>query len=173
MNATEEAEYRDFVVARMSTLRRTAYLLSRDWDTADDLVAVALDKLYRHWHRRAGIGDVDAYVRSILTRAWIDETRRPWRREHLNGAAELDQVIDGNPSPGAEDVAGRLTLDGYLAGLDRRHRAVLVLRFYCDMSIRETADILGLSIGTVKSQTARALAALRDRTIDQSLIGRE
>jgi DNA-directed RNA polymerase specialized sigma24 family protein len=72
----DESEYREFVVARMSALRRTAYLLCRDWHGADDLVATALDKLYRRWPRRAEIGDLDAYVRVVLTRAWVDETRR-------------------------------------------------------------------------------------------------
>jgi len=169
VRTVDESEYRDFVVARMSGLRRTAYLLCRDWHAADDLVATALDKLYRRWPRRAEIDDLDAYVRAILSRAWVDETRRPWRREHATGdIAPASEPVSVGPESGVTD---RMTLDTYLGGLDPRFRAVLVLRFYCDMSVRETADVLGLSIGTVKSQTARGLAALRAFTTDQSLMG--
>ena len=171
MRAADESGYREFVVARMSALRRTAYLLCRDWHAADDLVAMALDKLYRRWPRRAEIDDLDAYVRAILTRAWVDETRRPWRREHADGnVTATTEPATGGPEDGVTD---RITLGAYLDSLDRRHRAVLVLRFYCDMSVRETAEVLGLSIGTVKSQTSRGLEALRALTADQSLTGWE
>ena len=83
MRAADEEAYREFVVARMDRLRRAAYLLCRDWHLADDLVSVTIDKLYRNWRRACGATSLDAYVQRILTNAWLDETRRPWRREIL------------------------------------------------------------------------------------------
>lgn len=142
----------------MATWRRTAFLLCRDWHLADDLVATVLDKLYRQWHRRDSIRSLDAYVGGMLARAAVDEHRRPWRREHLDDDATGD---DPPVSDGADSAVDRLTLDAYLARLGPRRRAVLVLRFYCDFSVEETAEILGVSAGTVKSQTARGLETLR------------
>ncbi|SNT44179.1 RNA polymerase sigma-70 factor, sigma-E family [Asanoa hainanensis] len=157
MTASDEDAFRDYVGARMPGWRRTAYLMCRDWHLADDLVGTVLGKLYGRWRRRSEINDVDAYVNGMLARAVIDETRRPWRREH---------PVDEFPPDGAVDAADagsvdRLTLDSYLARLGPRRRAVLVLRFYCDLSVEETADVLGVSLGTVKSQTARGLETLR------------
>ena len=76
-----QAQYRDFVVARLDRLRRSAYLLCRDWHLADDLVSITLTKLYRNWRRACEATNLDSYVRSILAHAWVDETRRSWRRE--------------------------------------------------------------------------------------------
>ncbi|MER7004306.1 SigE family RNA polymerase sigma factor [Dactylosporangium sp. NPDC000555] len=157
MKAPDELEYREFALARMPVLRRTAYLLCNDWHMADDLVATALDKLYRVWHRRSHIANLDGYVNMILSRAWLDEQRRPWRREWLANDEAPDSPADSADS----GVADRLDLDRWLEGLGPRRRAVLVLRFYCDLTVEETAEILGVSEGTVKSQTARALQTLR------------
>lgn len=153
----DDAEFRDYVTARMTGWRRTAYLMCRDWHLADDLVATVLDKLYRRWTRRSAINDLDAYVHGMLARAVIDETRRPWRREHPVDFA----LPDGAVQAGDARSVDRLTLDSYLAQLGPRRRAVLVLRFYCDLSVEETAEALGISHGTVKSQTARGLETLR------------
>jgi RNA polymerase sigma-70 factor (sigma-E family) len=163
VKAADEPEYRDFVLARMGTLRRTAYLLCRDWHTADDLVAITLDKLYRRWNRRAHIGNLDLYVRGILTRAWVDELRRPWRRERLTIDADPDLTVarGGAGSARTDRVVDRHTLDDFLARLGPRQRAVIVLRFYCDLTVAETAEALGISEGTVKSQSARGLDTLR------------
>lgn len=139
----------------MAAWRRTAFLLCRDWHLADDLVATVLDKLFRQWHRRDSIRSLDAYVGGMLARAVVDEHRRPWRRERLE-----DVPVDG-VSEGADAAVERLTLDSYLAQLGPRRRAVLVLRFYCDLSVEETAEILGVSAGTVKSQTSRGLETMR------------
>ena len=159
MKASDEAEFRDFATARMAGWRRTAYLLCRDWHLAEDLVATVLGKLYRRWSHRSAIASLDAYVSAMLVHALLDERRRPWRREH---PAELDADRD-HPASAAADAGTveRLTLDAYLAQLGARRRAVLVLRFYCDLSVEETAEALGISIGTVKSQTARGLETLR------------
>ena len=157
MKPADEREYREFVAARMEPLRRTAYLLCRNWHTADDLVSITIGKLYRHWRRVRAADNVDAYVRGVLTHAWLDELRRPWRREAP--AAVLPDRPDS--WPGASRVGDRLLLLDLLAQLPARRRAVVVLRFYCDLSVEETADILRISTGTVKSQAARGLQALR------------
>jgi RNA polymerase sigma-70 factor (sigma-E family) len=151
----EESAYREYVTARMEGLRRTAYLLCRDWHTADDLVSITITNLYRHWTRVAGTPALDAYVRKALLRTWLNERRRPWRREHptedLPELASVQEFV----------VADREQLLDLLDGLPPRRRAVVVLRLYCDLSVEETAEILGCSPGTVKSQTARGLDALR------------
>lgn len=81
MKRSDEAAYREYVAARMEPLRRTAYLFCRNWHTADDLVSVTIGKLYRNWHRAREVDNLDAYVQRILLRVWLDEKRRPWRRE--------------------------------------------------------------------------------------------
>jgi RNA polymerase sigma-70 factor (sigma-E family) len=149
--------YREYVGSRLDPLRRTAYLLCGDWHTADDLVSTALVKLLKHWRRVSGMDNIDAYVRRMLLRAWLDERRRPWRREHTR--AQLPETV---ARPGY-DVADRMAVLALLAELPARRRAVLVLRFFCDLSVEETAEALGCTAGTVKSQTARALDALRTR----------
>jgi RNA polymerase sigma-70 factor (sigma-E family) len=155
---TDTAAYREYVSARLDRLRRTAYLLCGDWHTADDLVSTALVKLLRHWRRAAELNNLDGYVRTILLRAWLDERRRPWRRER-----SYAQVPDVPMDAGPNRVADRLAIMGLLAELPPRRRAVLVLRYYCDLSVEETAEALGCTAGTVKSQTARGLDALRAR----------
>lgn len=155
MKAADEADYRDFVVVRMERLRRAAYLLSHDWHTADDLVSTALHKLYLHWGRARQTDNIDAYLQRMLVNSWIDVKRRPWsRREESTDA--LPERAEPLEPPG--DESGLLAL---LRALPKRRRAVLVLRFYCDRSVEETAEILGISEGTVKSQTARGLDSLR------------
>ncbi|HEV7708781.1 MAG TPA: SigE family RNA polymerase sigma factor [Asanoa sp.] len=136
--------------------------MCRDWHLADDLVATVLDKLYRRWRRRSEIGNLDAYVNGMLAHAVIDETRRPWRREH---PVDEFPLSDDAVEAGDTSSVDRLTLDSYLARLGPRRRAVLVLRFYCDLSVEETAEVLGVSLGTVKSQTARGLETLRSLSL--------
>lgn len=161
MKRAEESAYREYVTSRMEVMRRTAYLLCRDWHTADDLVSITITKLYRHWSRIGGAVSLDAYVRKVLLRTWLDEKRRPWhRREQLT--EELPEL------PTAEEfvVVSRAQLLELLDGLPPRRRAAVVLRLYLDLSVEETAEILGCSVGTVKSQTARGLDALRARAAE-------
>ncbi len=153
MKAAEEAAFRDYVQVRMERLRRTAFVYCRDWHTADDLVGTTLVKLYQHWQRAQRADNLDAYVYGILAHAWLDEKRRPWRRE-----TSVREFPDRpQPAPDERDP-GVLAM---LADLPPRRRACIILRF-CDLSVDETAAILGISPGTVKSQTARGLASLRE-----------
>ncbi|RKN48206.1 SigE family RNA polymerase sigma factor [Micromonospora endolithica] len=139
--------YREYVAARLEPLRRTAYLLCGDWHTADDLVSTALLKLLRHWRRVSMMDHPDAWVRRTLLRVWLDECRRPWRRE-----ASWADVPDAVVRSSSEGTADRLTLLALLAELPPRRRAVLVLRYFCDLSVEETARELGCTTGTVKNR---------------------
>ena len=159
---TDESGYREFVGTRMDGLRRTAYLLCGDWHMADDLTSTALVKLLRHWRRVSAMEQPDAYLRRMLLRAWLDERRRPWRRERST------PVLPERPEQSTGDSADRLAILALLAGLPPRRRAVLVLRYFCDLSVEETAEALGCTTGTVKSQTARGLDALRARLVGVS-----
>ncbi|OLF10269.1 RNA polymerase subunit sigma-24 [Actinophytocola xinjiangensis] len=160
MNRADEAAYRDYVTARMDSLRRVAYLLCRDWHTADDLVSVTITKLYRHFARVKDEVRLDGYVRRIMLRVWLDERRRPWRREQPT--ADLPDV----EQPTRHEVVDRAQVLDLLDGLPPRQRAAVVLRLYCDLSVAETAEILGCTAGTVKSQTARGLDTLRARALE-------
>lgn len=152
--------YREYVAARLEPLRRTAYLLCGDWHTADDLVSTALVRLLRHWRRVSAMDSPDAYVRRMLLRVWLDERRRPWRRE-----AAWAEVPDSPVRATTEGSVDRLTILALLAELPPRRRAVLVLRYFCDLSVEDTARELGCTPGTVKSQSARGIEALRGRLV--------
>ncbi|SCL61134.1 RNA polymerase sigma-70 factor, sigma-E family [Micromonospora citrea] len=156
MRRDEEEDFHAFVTGRMERWRRSAYLLCQDWHTADDLVSVAVAKLYRGWRRASRAENRDAYAQRVLTRCWLDERRRPWRNRERSTAAMPD-VAGVVP----ETVTDRDGLAALLRSLPPRQRAVLVLRFYLDHSVEETAQMLGISAGTVKSQSARGLANLR------------
>ncbi|MEU6171986.1 SigE family RNA polymerase sigma factor [Streptantibioticus parmotrematis] len=151
-----EREFRAFAEARQAQLRRSAYLLCGDWHQAQDLVQVTLMKLYAAWGRVRKDGNVDGYARTILTRTFIDQhRRRRWREEPL---AELTDP----PSTGPETPELRLVMRSALMRLPPRYRAVLVLRYWEDWSVEQTAEALRVSTGTVKSQSARGLARLRE-----------
>jgi RNA polymerase sigma-70 factor (sigma-E family) len=154
----EEQAFREYVLARQDGLRRTAFLLARQWHAADDLVALTLTKLYRHWARAGAAANLDGYVHTIMANAWLDEQRRPWRRE-----TPVADLPDPPPRPddGYAAADDRAAVTALLDALAPGQRAVVVLRFYCDLSVLETADALGISTGTVKSQSARALEVLR------------
>lgn len=147
--------FTEYVVSRRAHLRRTAYLICGDWHVAEDLVQTALTKLYAAWPRVSRRESVEAYTRRIIVRAHIDERRRPWRRETPG--------VDGFDRASADpiDVEGRDALVQALAALPARQRQAVVLRHWYGLSVRETADDLGCSEGTVKSHTARGMAALR------------
>lgn len=144
-----------YVDARRGYLRRVAYLVCGDWHAAEDLVQTALAKLYVAWPRITTEGAEDAYVRRIIVRAHLDEKRRPWRREQV-GLDGFDAAAPETPS--IEDADALMTA---LKALPERQRATVVLRYWCDLSVDETARDLDCSAGTVKSQTARAMTNLR------------
>jgi RNA polymerase sigma-70 factor (sigma-E family) len=148
-------EFAEYVGARLPSLRRFAYLLCQDWHRADDLVQAAITKLYLHWARARSVDNTDAYARAIVVREFLSERRTGWAR--------LVSLRAGLPeaAASARDLDGALDVRAALAVLPPRQRATLVLRFYSDLSVDQTADVLGCSPGTVKSQTAKALATLR------------
>ena len=153
-SAEHEREFTESVAARQDALRRSARLLCRDGHAADDLVQVAVTRLFLAWERARQADSLDAYAHTVLVRAFLDERRRGWWRVRL---------LDRPPErPGwSADLDGGLDVRAALAALTPRQRAVLVLRYYQDVSIEQAAAALGCSTGTVKSQTSRALAALR------------
>lgn len=150
--------FEDFVAARGGRLLRTAYLLSAgSWPDAEDLVQIALEKAYRHWKRI----DIDAgperYVKKILVNTAISRARRRRVLQEIRMASPPDR-----PARGETDVVEDRAI--VLAELDRlppRQRAVLVLRYWEDRSEVQTAELMGCSLGTVKSQAARGLARIR------------
>jgi RNA polymerase sigma-70 factor (sigma-E family) len=154
-------DFESYVVARRTSLRRTAYLLCGDWDRAEDVVQDALARLYVHWRRASRAGSVDAYARRTVVNAFLAQGRRPWRRERPT--AQLPETAYADPS-GASDQ--RDVLLGALAQLGARQRAVVVLRYWDDMSVEETATVLGTTVGTVKSQASRGLVHLRRALAD-------
>ena len=155
MSHSRDAEYTEYVTARLSSLRRLAAVLCDDWQRADDLVQGTLIKLYVHWGRVRAADHADAYARAVLVREFVHERRSTWvKRVRLSG------TVTDSPAAVVDHDAG-LDLRAAVAALPARQRATLVLRFYCDLNVDQCAEILGCSPGTVKSQTARALEAVR------------
>jgi len=155
---SRDAEFSAYMAARQPSLMRTAYLLTGDRHTAEDLVQTALAKLYLSWDKVQQRDSVDAYVRRILVNENNSLWRRGWKkREHatdkIPDAEHLDTYDDGQ----------RGALWEIVQTLPKKARAVVVLRYYEQLSEAETADALGISVGTVKSQASRALTTLRQR----------
>jgi len=155
MSARRDEDFTGYVQARLAWLRRVAYLLCQDWQRADDLVQTAITSLYVHWRRARAMENIDGYARTILVRAFLSERRGGWA-QRVTLAGNLPDTA--GQAPDADDA---LDVRSALAGLPPRQRATLVLRFYCDLNVDQTARALGCSAGTVKSQTAKALASLR------------
>jgi RNA polymerase sigma-70 factor (sigma-E family) len=158
MRAERERQFREYVVGQSAALRRTAYLLCGDWQHAEDLVQDALCRLFVAWNRAQAVDELHLYTRKILIRGFLSERRRK-RVPQL----PMDQLPE-LAAPGASGLAGpedRVDLMAALARLPKGQRAVLVLRYFDDQSIEESARMLGCSTGNVKSQSARGLAALR------------
>jgi RNA polymerase sigma-70 factor (sigma-E family) len=157
MSSMEE-EFREFVAARSAALLRTAYLLAGDWATAEDLLQTALTKTYLAWKRLGEIEAVEPYARRVLVNTATSWWRRRWHGE------KPTEVLPEQAAPDQlEEQLERDVLWRHVKALPARQRAVLVLRFYEDMSEAQTAALLNISTGTVKSQTSRALATLRQR----------
>lgn len=153
-----DADFADYVRARQHRLLRAAYLVCGDAHRAEDLLQQAFEKLALRWET-VKYGQPDAYVRRILYRDAVSSWRRT-RREHLTVVPpEPDAASQAGPQEGIGD---RVDLQAALARLTPKQRAVLVLRFFEDRSEADTANVLGVSVGTVKSQTHVALANLRE-----------
>lgn len=156
---TTSVDFDDFVAARSSRLLRTAYLLTRDHALAEDLLQTALTRAWFAWSRIEG--DPEPYVRRILVNTYASWWRRRWTGEQptedLPERPYVDATYGADTGHDLWQAMGRLP---------RRMRAVVVLRYFEDLTEAQTAEALGCSVGTVKSQTSKALAKLR---IDPSL----
>lgn len=158
--SSRDEEFREFVAARSASLHRAAYLLTGNWATAEDLVQTTLTKTYLAWGRIRTTDSVDAYARRVLY-----NTNASWWRKRSNRERPAD-LVDDRPDHSrdfAERTAVRDAMWRHVSSLPKRQRAVLVLRFYEHRTDAQIAEILGISIGTVKSQASRALAGLRKR----------
>ena len=149
--------FTEFVAARSATLLRSAWLLTGDAGKAEDLLQTVLAIVWPRWARVVQGGNPEAYVRQSLYTTYLSWRRRRWRYEtptaqvpERHSAADL-----------ARELADRDALRRALARLSRQQRAIVVLRYVEDLSVSETADLLGCSEGTVKVQSGRALASLR------------
>jgi RNA polymerase sigma-70 factor (sigma-E family) len=159
VDAAEETLFGEYAAQRLAPLRRLGFLVCGDWHLAEDAVSTVMAKLYASWPSISRNDNVDAYVRRMLIRAIVDERRRPWRRET---PAEYPLSPPQPRTSGADTLDDRMVLREALSRMPPRRRAVLVLRYFEELSVEETAAAMGCSTGTVKSQTARALAALRE-----------
>ncbi len=160
MAGRSDADFTAFVVARRAHLHRLAYALCGDWHQADDLVQTALAKVYVAWPRVRRTDATEAYARRVIVRSVVDESRRPWRRE----VSSL--VVPERPAADA-DHRDRDELVAALQQLSAMQRRCVVLRHWLDLSVEETAGELGISTGTVKSHTSRALARLNELMADE------
>ncbi|AQZ67451.1 RNA polymerase ECF-subfamily sigma factor [[Actinomadura] parvosata subsp. kistnae] len=156
MHPDHQRDFTEFVASRSDSLIRLAYVLTNDQHAAEDLLQTALAKAAGHWRRIRG--NPEAYMRRVMYHEQVGRWRSPrWGRE---------RVLEALPDRGVEDrtseVDTRVTLAEALRMLPARKRAVLVLRYYEDLSESEVAKIMGCSVGTVRSQTHQAVARLRE-----------
>ncbi len=168
MSKDFESEFREWTLARRGGLRRTAFLLCGDWHLADDLVQETLTRLYAVWPRVTKTGEPDAYARRILVNLSIDHQRRPARREQPSPTLP-DRATSETDSSETISVGNRDLVIRGLQEVPPGQRAVLVLRFWEDLSVEQTANVLNTSTGNVKSQTSRGLSTLRDALTAQGL----
>lgn len=150
-----DGDFTTYIAQRRLGLFRTACLLCGDPDQAEDIVQEALARLYAAWPRASRANNLDGYVRRIVVNSHLNQARRPWRRERA--AADVGETPSAVQLP-TEDLQ---VLWAALRELPLGQRRVVVLRHYLGLSVEETAADLGISTGTVKSQTSDALCALR------------
>src|SRR5262245_45276295 len=169
MGSGHDDEFAAFAAASVADLRRTAYLMCGDWDRAEDAAQEALLRLYRAWRRVERREALLAYARRTTVRILVDESRRPWRRRETSVAWSPER-------PAADAMGGVDDRDEMVAALARlpaRRRACVVLRYYHDLSVAETAKSLAISEGTATSQTSEALRTLHDALLDQATGARD
>jgi RNA polymerase sigma-70 factor (sigma-E family) len=164
MGQSYDAEYVEFADSAMVRLRRTAYLLCGDWHRADDVAQEALVRLYVAWPRVIRRDGLFAYARRTVVRLLVDHAKRPWRREV--SSTYLVDAASGSHASSSDRVHDHMELVRALQALSPRRRACIVLRYFNDLSVAETARALDCSEGTIKSQTARGLDDLRQALED-------
>lgn len=167
----DDDTFRRYAAEAIGPLGRLATLLCGDRHFAEDLVQISLIRIYRVWPRIHQTSTVDAYARQVLLRCWLTERRRAWRRrEHRDG--QLPDRPDDRPDPALalESIDVRERLRRALAEVPPRQRAALVLRYWAQQSVAETAAIMRCSEGTVKSRTARGLVTLREAMARQGIV---
>jgi len=155
MDRAKRDEYVEYVRARMPRLHRTAWLICGDPHLADDAVQATLAVLYSKWRQVSSVENLDGYVHRILTRRIVDERRSRWSRVLLR--ASLPERVTASSERGEYDHV----VDA-LRALPKGQRTALVLRYFADLSVQDTARALGCSEGNVKSQCSRGLSTLRD-----------
>ena len=154
---TDRSGFDQFVHARGPALARTAYLLTGDHHSAEDLVQTTLAKVYLSWDKVQKRDVIDGYARRIL----VNENNSIWRRAWKKREVASDQVPERQAVHDRYDEGQSSALWDHVQTLPKKQRAVIVLRYYEELSEAETAEVLGISVGTVKSQASRALATLR------------
>jgi RNA polymerase sigma-70 factor (sigma-E family) len=150
----------------MRDLRRTAYLLCGDWHHADDVTQTVLAKLYSNWNKIQERERIDAYVHTMVVRATFERRRKVWWRKEISSPRPPETPVSDDAH-----VEDRMALVDALAKMPPRQCAAVVLRYWQDLDVAETARALGCSEGTVKSQSARGLATLR-ALLTESMEGR-
>lgn len=153
MGQARDADFSEYFAARVQRFRRLAFGMCGDWHGAEDLVQATFIQLYRRW-RRVRPDTVDAYARRILLNLFLNGRRK--NRRELVTSTPPDRA-----APQGHDSHDRIDLERVLSDLTPRQRAMVVLRFLEDLSVAEVASLLGVAEGTVKSQTARGVEALR------------
>jgi RNA polymerase sigma-70 factor (sigma-E family) len=164
----QQATFDEFVAGRSRALLRTAYLLTHDHALAEDLLQTALTKAWFAWRRIDG--NPEPYVRRILVNTYASWWRRKWNGEHPTDELPETPSGDARAQPTTQPITEPTDLWTAMARLPRRQRAVVVLRYFEDLTEAQTAEALGCSVGTVKSQASKALAKLR---IDPALAASE
>jgi RNA polymerase sigma-70 factor (sigma-E family) len=161
VDAAAREEFRDYVVVASPSLLRVAYLMTGNRSDAEDLLQTALAKTYLAWPRIRDRESLDGYVRRVM----LNTRTSWWRRSRHLQTTGLDESATGSTTADRDataDVDLRDALWTALGGLSHRQRAAVVLRYYEDLTEPETAELLGVSVGTVKSTVSRALRKLRD-----------
>ncbi|WP_456244828.1 SigE family RNA polymerase sigma factor [Longispora urticae] len=156
MGVSPEESFSEYVSGRLAAWSRVAFLLTGDHHHAEDLVQVTLVRVARHWERLVARGEPDAYVRRVLYSQHVSLWRRRWRDVDLRAEPPERPLADTAP-----DIEAALMVRAALGRLARRQRAVLVLRYFEDLTEVAAAEALGCSVSTVKSTTRDALARLR------------
>ncbi|PKH43869.1 SigE family RNA polymerase sigma factor [Nocardioides alpinus] len=160
-----DLDFASYVAARRPALLRWAWSVAGDPHTAEDLLQASLVRVLARWDTLRDRGAADAYVRRTITRQHISWHRQSWRHREVSTASPPERAV---VTPGRADAVGLWSL---VQGLPPQQRDTVALRYYEELSIAETAAVLGCSTGTVKSNTSRAITTLRRLAVDTALAG--